>query len=277
MTREWIVLKAQKAGSSTRVSGAALSLIACLVILAGCKSHHAEVLRVGITPGPAEEILHAVEPGLAQQGIELKLVHFSDYIQPDMALASHDLDVNLYQNVPFLTQFNRDHQTHFVALNRVYLPLMAIYPGRAKSLSAIGTGARIAIPNDPVNHDRALLLLEKAGLLQLAHDGGGATAQIAANPRQLKLVELDAAQLPRSRDDVDAAVINANFALDAGLNPHTSSLFSETGDSIYANVLSANGGSESDARIQALAKALSSAETRNFITSHYAGAIYPAE
>lgn len=242
----------------------------------GCKSHHGEVLRVGITPGPAEEILHSVEPGLAQQGIEIKLVHFSDYIQPDMALASHDLDVNLYQNLPFLNQFNHDHQTNFVALNRVYLPLMAIYPGHAKSLAAIGIGARVAIPNDPVNHDRALLLLEKAGLLQLAHAGSG-PAQITGNPRQLKLVELDAAQLPRSLDDVDAAVINANFALDAGLNPHTGSLFSETGDSLYANVLSANSGSQSDARIQALAKALTSSETRSFITTHYAGAIYPAE
>ena len=248
-----------------------------MFVATGCKSHHGEVLRVGITPGPAEEILHSVEPGLAQQGIEIKLVHFSDYIQPDMALASHDLDVNLYQNLPFLNQFNHDHQTNFVALNRVYLPLMAIYPGRAKSLAAIGTGARVAIPNDPVNHDRALLLLEKAGLLQLAHDANGSTVHISANSHQLKLIELDAAQLPRSRDDVDAAVINANFALDAGLNPHTDSLFSETGDSLYANVLSGNSGSESDARIQALAKALTSSETRNFITTHYAGAIHPAE
>lgn len=255
----------------------AASLIICILAATGCKSHHGQVLRVGITPGPAEEILHSVEPALAQQGIELKLIHFSDYIQPDMALASHDLDVNLYQNVPFLNQFNHDHQTHFAALNRVYLPLMALYPGSTKTLAALGNGARIAIPNDPVNHDRALLLLEKAGLLQLAHDAAGTPAQITANPRQLKLVELDAAQLPRSRDDVDAAVINANFALDAGLNPHTNSLFSETGDSLYANILSANSGSEADARIQALAKALTSPETRSFITNHYAGAIYPAE
>lgn len=252
-------------------------LAAIFLAVAGCKSHTAEVLRIGITPGPAEEVLHSVEPALAQQGIQIKMIHFSDYIQPDMALASHDLDANLYQNVPFLNQFNRDHQTHFVSLSRVYVPLMAIYPGHSKTLAALGNGARIAIPNDPVNHDRALLLLQKAGLIQVAQDANKNTVQITANPRQLKLVELDAAQLPRSLDDVDAAVINANFALDAGLNPHTGSLFSETQDSLYANVLSANAGSEQDAHLQALAKALRSAEMRSFITAHYGGAIYPAE
>jgi len=261
-------------------------LCACLAAFVfagvGCKSHQREVLRIGVTPGPAEEILHSVEPVLSQQGIAIKIVHFSDYIQPDMALASHDLDANLYQNVAFLNQFNRDHQTHFAALSRVYLPLMAIYPGHSKpghskSLAALGNGARIAIPNDPVNHDRALLLLEKAGLLQLDHEASGPAVHIAANPHQLKLVELDAAQLPRSLDDVDAAVINANFALDAGLNPHTNSLLSETRDSPYANVLSSNAGGESDPHIQALAKALASSETRDFITAHYGGAVYPAE
>lgn len=257
------------------VHGAFLAVL--IVSVAGCKSHQGSVLRIGITPGPAEEILHSAEPALAQQGIEIKIIHFSDYIQPDMALASHDLDANLYQNVAFLNQFNRDHQSRFVALSRVYLPLMAIYPGHSKSLAALGNGARIAIPNDPVNHDRALLLLEKAGLLQLAHDAGGSAVHITSNPRQLKLVELDAAQLPRSLDDVDAAVINANFALDAGLNPNRGSLLSETRDSPYANVLATNAGAESDPHLQALAKVLASADTRNFITAHYGGAVYPAE
>ena len=253
------------------------SLTAFIFAMVGCKSHHSEVVRIGVTPGPAEEILHSVEPALAQQGITIKIVHFSDYIQPDMALASHDLDANLYQNVAFLNQFNRDHQTNFIALSRVYLPLMAIYPGHSKSLAALGNGARIAIPNDPVNHDRALLLLQKAGLIQLTRDASGAAVHIAANPRQLKFVELDAAQFPRSLDDADAAVINANFALDAGLNPGTGSLFSETRDSPYANVLSVNAAAQPEVPIQALAKALTSSETRSFITVHYGGAVYPAE
>jgi D-methionine transport system substrate-binding protein len=264
-----------------RLSVHAVAHGACLAVFTfatvGCKSHRSEVVRIGVTPGPAEEILHSVEPALAQQGIAIKIVHFSDYIEPDMALASHDLDANLYQNVAFLNQFNHDHQTNFIALSRVYLPLMAIYPGRSKSLAALGNGARIAIPNDPVNHDRALLLLQKAGLIQLAEDANGSAIHIVANPRQLKLLELDAAQLPRSLDDVDAAVINANFALDAGLNPNHGALLGETRDSPYANVLSTNSGTDSDPHVQALAKALTSADTRNFITAHYGGAVYPAE
>jgi len=254
-----------------------LSIAAALCFAAGCKNHHADILRVGVTPGPAEDILQAVAPDLARNGIELKIVRFSDYIQPDMALSSHDLDANLYQNIAFLNQFNRDHQTHFVSIGRVYLPLMAIYPGRSKSIAGLGSGASIALPNDPVNHDRALLLLQKAGLLQLTQDAGSSAVQITANPRHLKLVELDAAQLARSLNDVDAAVINANFALDAGLNPHTGSLLSETRDSPYANVLSVNAESQSDPHANALAAALTSANARNFITAHYAGAIYPAD
>jgi D-methionine transport system substrate-binding protein len=263
--------------SLMRISMRRSLLLACVLAAVGCKSNRDHALRIGVTPGPAEEILHSIEPALAHKEIAIEIVRFSDYIQPDMALASHDLDVNLYQNVAFLNQFNRDHQTNFTTLSRVYLPLMAIYPGRAKSLAALGNGARIAIPNDPVNHDRALLLLQKAGLIQVAQDTNGSALRITANPKQLKLVELDAAQLPRSLDDVDAAVINANFALDAGLNPNKGSLLSETRDSPYANVLATNAGAQSDPRIQALAKALNSPEARSFITAHYGGAVYPAE
>jgi D-methionine transport system substrate-binding protein len=252
-------------------------LASLILVVAGCKSHHGTLLRIGITPGPAEAILQSVQPALRQQGIELKVIHFSDYIQPDMALASNDLDANLYQNVPFLQQFNHDHQTRFVSVSRVYLPLMALYPGRIKSLAALGNGARIGIPNDPVNHDRALLLLEKAGLLQLSHDPNGASVKITANAMNFNMVELDAAQLPRSLDDVDAAIINANFALDAGLNPSKGALVTEAQDSQYANVLATNDGRASDPPIQALAKVLESPETRSFIAAHYGGAVYPAE
>jgi len=266
-------------GARFAMRGASLISLGVLLLLTGCRSQHTDVLRVGVAPGPAEEILHAVEPELQRRGLDVQIVRFSDYIQPDMALASHDLDANLYQNIAFLNQFNRDHQTRFVSIARVYLPLMAIYPGHAKSLAALGTGARVAIPNDPVNHDRALILLEKAGLLQLAHDQGDSAAgsKISANPKQLKLVELDAAQLPRSLDDVDVAVINANFALDAGLNPHRGSLLSETSESPYANVLSINEEMQGDARVRTLAAALTSADARNFISAHYGGAVYPAE
>jgi D-methionine transport system substrate-binding protein len=251
-------------------------LVACTGVFAGgCRNHDAGLLRVGVTPGPAEEILRAVEPELAHQGLRLDIVTFSDYIQPNLALAGHDVDANLYQNVVFLNQYNRNHQTGFVSLAKVYLPLMAIYPGRIKTLAALNNGARIAVPNDPVNHDRALLLLERAGLVELTHAQFSSVVAISANPRQIKLVELDAAQLPRSLADVDAAVINANFALDAGLNPVSGSLLTESRDSPYANVLAVNAESQSDQRIHSLALALTSAEVRSFIESHYKGAIYP--
>ena len=253
-----------------------LGLVLVGLVLGGCRGRGGDVLRVGVTPGPAEDLLHAVESGLARQGLHLDIVTFSDYVQPNMALASRDIDANLFQNTAFLNQFNRDHHTHFVSLCKVYLPLMAIYPGRAKTLAALSNGARIAIPNDPVNHDRALLLLAKAKLLSVAQPDA-MPLRIAANPRRMQLVELDAAQLPRSLDDADAAVINANFALDAGLSPASNALFAETRESPYANVLAVNLDGKSDPRFQALANALTSAEIRTQITAQYRGAIYPAE
>jgi len=259
-----------------QVHGAWLLVVSLALLAGGCKGRGGDVLRVGVTPGPAEDLLHSVEPELARHGLRLDIVTFSDYVQPNMALASHDVDANLYQNTVFLNQFNRDHQTHFVSLSKVYLPLMAIYPGRTKSLAALSIGVRIAIPNDPVNHDRALLLLAKAGLLTVVQTDV-ATLRISANPKSIKLVELDAAQLPRSLDDVDAAVINANFALDAGLSPARNALLSETRESPYSNVLAVNADAQSDPRFRTLAAALTSGETRAFITAHYGGAIYSAE
>ena len=252
-------------------------LFVCIaLIVCGCKSHHEDVLRVGVTPGPAEDILRSVEPALARQGLHLDIVSFADYVQPNLALGSHDVDANLYQNIAFLNQFNRDHQTHFVSLSEVYLPLMAIYPGRTKALASLHNEARIAIPNDPVNHDRALLLLAKAGLLSVAQTDS-TPLRISANPKQIQLVELDAAQLPRSIDDVDAAVINANFALDAGLSPAKNALYAETRQSPYANVLAVNADAQNDPRCRVLATALTSTETQAFIRAQYGGAIYPAE
>jgi len=255
--------------------------IALLLMLAGCHRHSANQLnqlRVGVTPGPGEEILRTVQGDLKDQGVDLQIVTFTDYIQPDLALASHDLDANLYQNAAFLQQFNQDHGTSFVEVEKIYLPLMAIYPGKTKSLSALHAGSRIALPNDPVNLGRALHLLEGAGLITLNPQAGSTAtpADITQNPRQFALVQLDAAQLPRSLDDVDIAVINANFALNAGLNPHINSLYSETAGSPYANGLAVNVNLAQDVRILKLAAALHAAKTQQFITTQYHGALYPA-
>jgi D-methionine transport system substrate-binding protein len=255
-----------------------LPAFALLLALAGCHKQTSSQLRVGVTPGPGEEILHSVQADLKAQGVDMQITTFTDYIQPDLALASHDLDANLYQNGAFLQQFNRDHGTSFVEVEKVYLPLMAIYPGKTKSLADLRAGSRIALPNDPVNLGRALHLLQSAGLITLDPQAGSTATpkDVTQNAKQLVLVQLDAAQLPRSLDDVDAAVINANFALNAGLNPHNNSLYSETADSPYANGLATNAGLAQDARVQKLAAALRSAKAQQFITDQYHGALYPA-
>jgi D-methionine transport system substrate-binding protein len=257
--------------------GAFLIALIAIVVLGGCKSYEPDVLRVGVLPGPAEEILHAIEPAMAQQGLHLKIVRFSDDAQPDAALASHDLDANLDQSAVFLDQFNRERQTHLVAVERVYLPVMAMYPGRTKSLEALADGARIGLPGGPVDHGRALLLLGRAGLLQVAHDAGARGMQIMDNPKHLKLVDLEDGQLAGSLKELDGAVIDAKAAMDAGLNPRTGSLVAETSDSPYAEVLAVNAEAQADAHIRILAAALASVEAKLFIRQHYGGAVVPVE
>lgn len=236
-------------------------------------------LRVGSTPGPADEVLREIVPVLAKRGVTLKVVSFSDYIQPNLALAAGELDANLYQNVPFMERFNRDRGTRFVSVAKAYLPPMGIYPGRAKSLQALHDGSVIAIPNDPVNSERGLLLLQSAGLLTLkaASDGGSSgPGDVAQNPHHFQLRELEAAQLPRSVGDVDAAVINANFALDAGLRPNKDAMYKEDPGSKYVNILACNAGKENDPRILALVEVLHSDATRAFIQQRYKGSVAPA-
>ena len=249
-----------------------------LLFLFGCRHQSTNQIRIGVTPGPAEEILDAIRPELAQSGVELNIVSFTDYVQPNLALAGHDLDANLYQNVPYLEQFDRDHGTSFAVVAKVYVPIMAIYPGRTKSLDALRDGARVSLPNDPVNQSRALHLLASSGLLTLksGSEGQASLADVIAGAHHLQLVELDAAQLPRSRQDLDLAVINANFALDAGLNPMTDGVAREAVDSKYVNVLVSETAHATDPNIQKLAAALRSQTARSFILAHYKGAILPA-
>lgn len=235
-------------------------------------------LRVGVTPVPAGEIMAQVAPALARDGVGVEIVTFSDYILPNLALASGDLDANLYQHVPFMQQFNRDHNTRFVAVTRVALTPMALYPGRSKSLATLPDGAILAVPNDPVNLGRSLLLLQTVNLLRVDAKAGAAATlhDIVSNPRHLQFRELEAAQLPRSLPDVDAAIVNGNYALDSGLNPIRDGLVREAADSPYVNVLAVNSGKEADPRVLALARALTSQETRRFIEDRYQGAVFAA-
>jgi D-methionine transport system substrate-binding protein len=261
---------------------AAVTISAVFLVLAACGSRQrrdgTSVLRVGVTPVPAGEVLEHLVPVLAKQGIVVKVISFSDYIQPDLALAAGELDANLYQNVPFMEQFNRDHGTHLFSVAQAYLPPMGLYAGRSKSIQSVHNGAVVSIPNDPVNSERGLLLLQSAGLVRLRAGLGGTSGpgDILDNPHHLQVKELEAAQLPRSLPDVDFAVINANFAMDAGLNPKQDALFRENPKSKYVNVLACDAGKESDLRLQALTRALQSDDIRQFLEKRYKGAVTPA-
>lgn len=239
----------------------------------------AQKLRIGVSPIPHAEIVQHVIPELAKQGIQVEIVSFEDYVQPNLALAHGELDANYFQHIPYLTQFNKDHGTNIVVVGKVHIEPIGLYPGRAKSLAALPNKGLIAIPNDPVNGARALLLLQNAGLITLRPGVGFNTAtvrDIVNNPRHLQFRELEAAQLPRALQDVSAAVINTNYALEGGLNPLKNAIFLENSNSPYANVVAVNAGHENDPRVAALVKALNSPDTKKFILDKYKGAIVPA-
>jgi D-methionine transport system substrate-binding protein len=235
-------------------------------------------LRVGVNPVPHGEILEAVLPILQRQGVSVKIIYFSDYVQPNLALASGDLDANYFQHVPFMENFNRTHGTNIISAGKVHIEPLGIYAGREKSLASLRDGAAVSIPNDPVNSGRALMLLQTAGLIHLKTGTAlGATVRdIDASPKHIQIHELEAAQLPRSLPDVDIAVINMNYALATGLDPLKDALLLENGDSPYANVVSTVPSKANDPRIRLLLSALQSSAAREFIDQKYKGAVIPA-
>lgn len=266
---------------------AAAALVTAAAFVSGCGSNAPAggteitkntVVTVAATPVPHSEILNEIKPLLAKEGIDLKIIEFTDYVKPNLALADKEVDATFHQHLPFLEKFNAEHNTNLVSAGNVHIEPMGVYSHKIKTLSDLPLKAKVAIPNDPSNGGRALLILQAAGLIKLK-DGGtvSSTAQdITDNPKQLQFSELDAAQVPRAIDDVDIAVINTNFALEAGLNPLKDSLFLEAKDSPYANILAIRAGDESRPEIQKLLKALQSPEVKKFIEDKYKGAILPS-
>ena len=232
-------------------------------------------LKVGASPVPHAEILEFIQPGLAEEGLELEIVVFTDYVQPNLALDNGDIDANYFQHVPYQEQFEADHGLDLTALGGVHVEPIGVYSDTYDSLDDLPDGAEIAIPNDPSNGGRALLLLQAAGVLELAENAGleATPLDIAGNPKNLTFVELEAAQLPRSLADVDAAVINTNYALEADLNPLEDALAIEGADSPYVNVLTVLAGEEDNAAFEQLLDALTSEEVREFIEETYEGAV----
>jgi len=253
-----------------------------LTVAMGAAQAAPVTIKVGATPVPHAAILKSLVPTLAAQGIELKVVEFTDYVQPNLALQNKELDANFFQHVPYLNDFNAQHGTTIVSAAKVHFEPLGIYPGKTKSLAALKSGATIAVPNDTTNEARALLLLEASGVIQVNHSVGlkATTKDIADNPKKIKVKELEAAQIARSLPDVDIAVINGNYALDAGLSAAKDALLAEDKDSLaaktYANILAVRKGDEARPEIKALVKALTSPETKKFILDTYKGAVLPA-
>ena len=239
-----------------------------------------KVITVGATPAPHAEILEVAKEVLAEEGYTLEITEFDDYIVPNDAVEEGELDANYFQHITYMNQFNEDKGYHLVSVVSIHYEPFGLYAGKTASIEALADGAQIAIPNDATNGGRALLLLEQEGLITLK-EGAGITAtvtDIVDNPKNLEIMELEARLLPDSLKDVDLAVINGNYAIDAGLKiADALAIESAEGEAAtaYANVLTVKEGNENDEGIQALLAALKSDEVKTFIEETYDGAVVP--
>lgn len=239
-----------------------------------------EEVIVGASPAPHAEILEAASAALEEKGYKLVIKEYTDYVQPNLALDAGDLDANYFQHLPYLEQFNAENGTKLVSAAAIHYEPFGIYAGKTASLDELADGAKVAVPNDATNEARALLLLEAQGLIKLT-DGVGLNAtktDVVENPKNLDILEVEAAQVPRSLQDVDIAVINGNYAIEAGLKV-SDALATEDAESIaattYGNVVAVQEGHENDPAIQALVEVLTSDDVKAFIDETYEGAVVP--
>lgn len=250
--------------------------IAMLAAVVAFSVQAGEKLIVGATPVPHAEILEFVKPALAKEGVDLDIKVFSDFIQPNLQLAEKNLDANYYQYRPFLDEFNKTRHTNLVPVVGVHIEPFGAYSTKIKDLSELKDGASVAIPNDPVNTGRALVLLHEAGLIKLKDPSNTLATQrdIAENPKKLKIRELEGALLARSVSQVDLAFVFANYALEAGIDT-SSALIVEKGKDLYVEYLVARPDNLQSPAVQKLAKALNSPQVREFILARYKGQIAP--
>ncbi|ACC69950.1 MetQ/NlpA family ABC transporter substrate-binding protein [Paraburkholderia phymatum] len=237
-----------------------------------------ESIKVGVTGGPHAQLMDVVKTVAAKNGLNIKIVEFSDYVQPNAALAGGDLDANSYQHDPYLQAQVKDRGYKVIRVADTVTFPMGIYSKKVKSLAELPNGAKIAVPNDPTNGGRALLLLQKQGLIKLRADAGlkATPLDIAENPRKLKIVELDAAQIPRSLGDVDAAAINTNFAMEAGLKPKQDAIAIEDPKGPYVNIIAIREADRNKPWVAKLIAAYHSPEVKQFIESKFGGAVVAA-
>lgn len=235
-------------------------------------------IKVGTTAGPHAQVMEKVKAEAEKQGLKVEIVEFNDYIQPNVALAQKDLDINVFQHQPFLERTMADRQYKFVASGKSIILPMGIYSKKVKTIADLKPKATIAIPNDPTNGGRALLLLEKAGIIKLKQGAGvnATVLDIAENPKNVKILEIEAAQTPRSLDDVDLVAVNTNYALPAGLVPAKDALLVEDGNSPYANVIVVRAEDKDNATYKKFVQIYQSEPVKQFVIEHFKGAILPA-
>ncbi|WP_263143720.1 MetQ/NlpA family ABC transporter substrate-binding protein [Pseudomonas sp. RIT-PI-AD] len=254
-------------------------LLAALATLVAV-SAHGEALKVAATPVPHAEILEFLKPQLAKQGVELEVKVFTDYVQPNVQVAQGRLDANFFQHQPYLDEFNKSHKdaVQLVSVAGVHVEPFGAYSSKFKRLEDLPQGASVVIPNDATNGGRALLLLARAGVITLkdATDILATPKDIVGNPKGIKVRELEAATLPRVLSQVDLALINTNYALEAKLNPTRDALAIEGAESPYVNILVSREDNKDSEAVQKLAKALHSPEVKQFILEKYKGAVVPA-
>lgn len=258
-----------------------LIIVLSLSVLTGCgggKSSEPGKIKIGVSPDPHAKLVALIVDDLKAEGIELEIVEFTDYITPNLSLNSGELDANFFQHEPYFNDFKEKENLDLVSIGKVHVEPMALYSKVFKSVDELKDGAEIAIPNDTVNGGRALLLLEANGLIKLK-DGVVVEAtenDIVDNPKNLKIKALEAAYLPITLEDVDGAVINGNYALDAGLNPVRDGLLVEGGESPYANLIAVRAGEEKEEKFAKLLKTLQSEKVKKYIEDNYDGGVVPA-
>lgn len=259
-----------------------LSLVIGSIALTGCggKDGDDKTIKVGASPAPHAEILKEVKAELEKDGYKLEIVEFQDYVQPNKALDAGDIDANYFQHKPYMDEFNAKQGTELVSIGAIHYEPLGLYQGEKKSLDDLAEGDKIAVPNDTTNEARALLLLESEGLIKLKKDAGlTATKQdVVENPKNLEIVELEAAIIPRSMSSVAMGVINGNYALSAGIKDDTAITF-ESSDSAaaktYANIIAVKKGNEDSEKSKVLLKAMTSDKIKKFIEKKYGNAVVP--
>ena len=250
---------------TTLVSALALSVAAAM----------AEDIKVGVSPGEHAEIMEQVAEVAKTKGLNIDIIEFTDYVVPNQALNDGDLNANSFQHQPYLDNQIKDRGFELVSIAKTITTPMGVYSEKLKSLDELPEDAKVAIPNDPTNGGRALLVLQELGVIKLAEGTGlvPSPLDVTENPKNLSFMELDAAQLPRALADTDIAVINTNYALAAGLNPKTDAIASEKADSPYVNIIVVRKGDEGAAWVKPLVEAYHSPEVKKFIEDKYQGSV----